>query len=141
MCIYMVNMLYTLNYFTYVKGYVLSVSTGCPTTAQREAHWSLIWSPPCSESLNQSIFSMISQEIIYSGAPHYLFHFVSFAGMVSSSLILYFGMPKKSTPLSVSIHIYPQVTSSVCRFNSYLYTDSSWHIHSPSLSSLSDTGM
>lgn len=80
----MVNMLYTLNYFAYVKGYVLSVSNGCLTTAQRSTLESHLITPlfRITESINLQ-YDFSENHILW--APHYLFHFVSFAGMVSSS--------------------------------------------------------
>ena len=61
----MVNMLFTLIYFACAKRHVLNVSTRCPTTAWRSTLESHSITPLFG--ITESIFSMISQGIIYSG--------------------------------------------------------------------------
>lgn len=137
----MVNMLYTLNYFAYVKRHVLSVSTGCPTTAQRSTLESHLITPlfRITESINLQ-YDFSGNHILW--APHYLFHFDSFAGMVSSSLIVYFGMPKKSTPFLYLFTLIPKWLPLFADLIS-IYTLTAPDISTvpPSLFSLSDTGM
>lgn len=124
----------------YVKGICFECFHGVPTNSSEKHIGVSFWSPPCSESLNQSIFSMISQEIIYSGkAPHYLFHFVSFAGMVSSSLILYFWHAQEIHPFLYLFTFIWWLPLFADLISIYIHWQL-WHIHSPSLSSLSDTG-
>ena len=97
-----------------------------------EAHWSLIRSPPCSESLNQSSVWFLRKWYTLGTSLSVPFCVFCWNGFFFLNSI--FWHAQEFHPLFVSIHTYPQVTSSVCRFNFYLYTDSSWHIHSSSLS-------
>ena len=75
-------------------------------------------------------------------APHYLFHFVSFAGMVSSSWILYFGMPKNSTPFLYLFTLIPKWLPLFADLISiYTLTAPGISTVPPSPFSLFDTGM
>ena len=95
-----------------------------------EAHWSLIWSPSCSEPLSSVWFLRKS----YSLCTSLSVPFCAFCWNAFFFLNSIFWHVQEFHPIFVSIHSYPQVTSSVYRFNFYLYTDSSWHICSSSLS-------
>lgn len=75
-------------------------------------------------------------------APHYLFHFVPFAGRLSSSWVLYFGMSKNSTPLLYLFTLIPKWLPLFADLISvYTLTAPGLSAVPPSPFSLSNTGL
>ena len=117
----MVSQLYTLNYFTCAETCFECFHKVLYNSSEKHTGVSFVH-PLVQNHYLQSLCTSLS-------VPFCVFCWNAFFFLNSI-----FWHVQEFHPIFVSIHSYPQVTSSVYRFNFYLYTDSSWHICSSSLS-------